>query len=153
MKFLALLFRTSPTSLILVTLFGLLSGASNAGLIALINHALASQLQVSSAVALGFVVLGVLTLLLRYGTQALVNKLNGDALFDMRMRLARQVVATPLRRLEEQGIPNVMTVLTEDLFVISTALGVLTRFIVGRVDPLRLPRPRLLRHAPTSPLP
>ncbi|AFE10444.1 ABC transporter ATP-binding protein [Corallococcus coralloides DSM 2259] len=131
MKFLALLFRTSPASLILVTLFGLLSGASNAGLIALINHALASQLQVGSAVALGFVGLGVLTLLLRYGTQALVNKLNGDALFDMRMRLARQVVATPLRRLEEQGIPNVMTVLTEDLFVISTALGVLPRFLTN----------------------
>ncbi|WP_223632414.1 cyclic peptide export ABC transporter [Corallococcus sp. EGB] len=129
MKFLALLFRTSPASLILVTLCGLLSGASNAGLIAVINHALASQLSVSTHVAVGFVTLGVVTLLLRYGTQALVNRLNGDALFDMRMRLSRQVVATPLRRLEEHGIANVMTVLTEDLFVISTALGVLPRFL------------------------
>lgn len=131
MKFLALLFRTSPASLILVTLCGLLSGASNAGLIALINHALAAQLAVSRDLALGFVALCVLTLLLRYGTQALVNRLNGDALFDMRMRLSRQVVATPLRRLEEHGIPNVMTVLTEDLFVISTALGVLPRFLTN----------------------
>ncbi|SEN18771.1 putative ATP-binding cassette transporter [Stigmatella aurantiaca] len=129
MKSLVLLFRTSPTSIILVTLCGLLSGASSAGLIALINQALASQFSVGPRVALGFAGLAVLTLLLRFGTQALINRLNGDALFEMRMKLCRQIVATPLRRLEEHGIPSVMAVLTEDLFVIGAALGVLPRFL------------------------
>jgi putative pyoverdin transport system ATP-binding/permease protein len=129
MKSLALLFRTSPTSIILVTLCGLLSGASSAGLIALINQALASQFAVGPRMAFGFAGLAVLTLLLRFGTQALINRLNGDALFEMRMKLCRQIVATPLRRLEEHGIPNVMAVLTEDLFVIGTTLGMLPRFL------------------------
>ncbi|MCY1022983.1 cyclic peptide export ABC transporter [Pyxidicoccus sp. MSG2] len=131
MKLLALLLRTSRGSILLATFFGLLSGACSAGLIGLINHVLASQFRATAATAQGFVVLGGLTLVLRFGTQALVNRINSDALFAMRVRLCRQIVATPLRQMEEHGIPRLLAVLTEDIFVISTALGLLPRFLIN----------------------
>ncbi|WP_375767652.1 cyclic peptide export ABC transporter [Archangium gephyra] len=130
MKLILLLLRASTGLTALATLCGLLTGAFSAGMVALVNHALASRFQAGASTVLGFIVLGVLMLGMRYVTQVLINRLSGEVLFEMRVQLCRQIVAVPLRRLEEHGIPRVLVTLTEDLFVITTALGLLPRFFV-----------------------
>jgi putative pyoverdin transport system ATP-binding/permease protein len=130
MKLILLLLRASKGLIALATLFGLIAGACSAGLVALINQVLASGFKAGPSMLLGFTVLGALTLGLRFFTQVLLNRLNGDALLEIRVTLCRQLVAVPLRRLEEHGIARMLTILTEDVFVISTALGLLPRFLI-----------------------
>lgn len=130
MKLIVLLLRSSKGLIALATLCGLLAGACSAGLVALINHALTARFEVGSPVVVGFIVLGATMLGMRYVSQVLINRLGGEVLFEMRVKLCRQIVAVPLRRLEEYGIPRVLVTLTEDLFVITTALGMLPRFFI-----------------------
>jgi putative ATP-binding cassette transporter len=50
------------------------------------------------------------------------------------MRLSRQILATPLRTLEEQGSARIMAVLTDDIFTISsTIIGIPVLFMQGAV--------------------
>jgi putative ATP-binding cassette transporter len=49
-------------------------------------------------------------------------RLGQGALLELRMRLCRQILATPLRRLEEFGAPRLMSSLTDDIPTITNAL-------------------------------
>lgn len=99
---------------------GLLSGAASTGLISLINAVLAGT--PPSDAALRFIGLGVLALLTRVVSQTLLNSLQQGVVQEMRMGLARRILAAPLRRLEEAGGHRVLAVLTEDVLVISNSL-------------------------------
>jgi putative ATP-binding cassette transporter len=58
----------------------------------------------------------------RFLAQGVLTYLGQKAIFDLRMRLTRQILATPLRALEELGQARIMAVLTDDISAISTTL-------------------------------
>jgi putative ATP-binding cassette transporter len=58
----------------------------------------------------------------RFISQTLLTHLGQKAIFDLRLRLCRQILATPQRGLEEMGSPRIMAVLTDDISAISNTV-------------------------------
>ncbi|HEY9659989.1 MAG TPA: cyclic peptide export ABC transporter [Allocoleopsis sp.] len=123
MALIAFLLRSSRWMVTVAILTGLFSGASSAGLIALIgwaiNHPSAetTQIVMGSFVALAIVVLGSSIL-----SQALLIRLAQQAVFRLRLSLSRQILASELAHLEGLGTPRLMATLVEDVQAVSDAV-------------------------------
>jgi putative pyoverdin transport system ATP-binding/permease protein len=122
MKLLSFLVRYSPRSVAVATLAGVASGVSNAALLALFNAALNGSRYSRATLVGAFVALCAFLPLTRYVSEMLLTKLAQDALFDLRMRLSRQMLGAPLRHLEELGAHRLLAALTDDVPVITGTL-------------------------------
>nr|WP_242589536.1 cyclic peptide export ABC transporter [Corallococcus macrosporus] len=120
---LLLLLRGSRATVVLAVCFGLLTGLSSAGLIAHINTALAQGgTHVARETILGFAALGILMLGSRISSQLLIMRLHTDTTFVLREQLSRRILTTPLRRLEELGIPRLLATLVDDVQAVTQGL-------------------------------
>jgi putative pyoverdin transport system ATP-binding/permease protein len=124
MKLLSFLIRYAPGSVAVATLAGIISGVSNTALLALFNMALQPQGYSKTTLVTSFVALCLFLPLTRFISEMLLTKLALNALFDLRMRLSRQMLSAPLRHLEELGAPRLLTALTDDVPVITGTLVV-----------------------------
>jgi putative ATP-binding cassette transporter len=123
MKFLSFVTKYSRTLVILAILTGALSGLCKALVIAVANHVLNPHNPADNRwLLLAFIGICLLEPLSRFIAQGLLTYLGQKAIFDLRMRLTRQILATPLRALEELGQARIMAVLTDDISAISTTL-------------------------------
>ncbi|MCE9671222.1 cyclic peptide export ABC transporter [Myxococcus stipitatus] len=120
MALIQLLLRTSRAGVLLSVLLGLVSGASSAGLLSLINQALATEER--SGLLPAFVGLCILLLVTKAGTQLLVNRCHQDALLGLRLELSNGILRAPLRRLEELGAHRLTSTLITDVQVASGSL-------------------------------
>lgn len=117
--------RYSRRSVILAVIAGVISGASNAGLLALFNAALRGTGYSKSTLIWSFVGLCLFLPLARFISEMLLNHLGQEALFKLRMQLSRQILSVPLRKLEELGAHRLMTALTDDIPTITGTLVVI----------------------------
>jgi putative pyoverdin transport system ATP-binding/permease protein len=124
MKLISFLIRYSPGSVAVAMLAGVISGVSNAALLALFNAALQGGRYSRATLVGSFIALCAFLPLTRYVSEILLTKLAQNALFDLRMRLSRQMLGAPLRRLEELGHHRLLTALTDDVPVITGTLVV-----------------------------
>ena len=124
MKLLSFLMKYSPASVVTAALAGVVSGACNALLLALFNYALRDDAQRGPLLIWAFVALCVFLPLTRYVSEMLLTRLAQDALFDLRLRLSRQILAAPQRHLEELGAHRLLTALTDDVPAITNTLVV-----------------------------
>jgi putative pyoverdin transport system ATP-binding/permease protein len=122
MKLISFLVRYSPRIVTLAALAGIVSGVSNAALLAIFNVALKGEGYSTRAIILGFAALCLFLPLTRFVSEVLLTRLAQGALFDLRMRLSRKILAAPLRHLEELGAPRLMSALTDDIPVITNTL-------------------------------
>jgi putative pyoverdin transport system ATP-binding/permease protein len=123
MKFLTFVTKYSRSVVILAILAGALSGICKALVIALANHVLYPHNPADNRwLLLAFIVICLVEPLSRFIASALLTHLGQKAIFDLRMRLTRQILATPLRSLEQLGQPRIMAVLTDDISTISNTL-------------------------------
>jgi putative ATP-binding cassette transporter len=106
----------------LTTLTALLSGACNAGLIALVNLAINHDGGSTTALVWGFVGLGVGKLVTNFISQVMLANFSQTAIAELRRDLIRKILSVPLRHLEEIGTPRVLVALTDDVFNITQAL-------------------------------
>jgi len=121
-KCISFLWRRSPGVVATVMAANIFNGLSTIGLLAIINIVLQGR-PVSREVPIwSFVGLCLLAPLSRCSSELLLTRLAQDSLFDLQMRLARKIAAAPLRYLEDLGIPRLLTVLTQDLQVLTEAL-------------------------------
>jgi putative ATP-binding cassette transporter len=120
MNLLRLLIRTSGQSVALAVAIGFAGGLASAGLIALIQHALSGQ--TAGPIVAAFAGLCGVVLVTKIASQALLVRLGHQAVHDLYLHLSRQVLAVPLRALEEFGPHRVLALLTEDVPVIANAL-------------------------------
>jgi len=97
------------------------SGVCNAALLASINSALKSEHR-QKVLLYAFWGLCTMLPLTRYASEAYLTKLGQQAIFDLRMKLCRQILSTPLRHLEQLGIPKLLTALTDDVTSITNFL-------------------------------
>jgi len=121
MKLIRLFLSASWQSITLAVLTGLLSGASSAGIIALINTSLRATNRVTPVLALGFIALCLLLLISTAVSQVYIARLVERIIFDLRLHLTRQILACPLRQLEEIGIPRLLAALTQDIEIVANA--------------------------------
>jgi putative ATP-binding cassette transporter len=121
MTLLRFLVRYSPTMVLWTSLAALLSGACNAGLIAMINSALNHRDSPGLALVIGFAALGLGRILTNALAQITLSHFSQATTARLRQDLVRKILAVPLRELEELGTPKLMVALTEDILEITQA--------------------------------
>lgn len=119
MNLIRFLLTSSWITLSLAVLAGLISGACNAGIIALINRVLNQNNNFTSAIAWGFVGLCLLQFVLNLTAEALLIRNSQDAVSKLRLYLSQRILASPLRQLESTGISRLLASLTDDIKSIS----------------------------------
>jgi putative pyoverdin transport system ATP-binding/permease protein len=123
MKFFTFVTRYSRSIVVLAIVTGSIAGVCKALMIALVNHVLNPHDPADNRLLLlGFLGLCLVEPLTRFIAQGLLTHLGQKAVFDLRLRLTRQLLATPLRRLEEMGAGRILAVLTDDISAISNTL-------------------------------
>jgi putative ATP-binding cassette transporter len=115
------LLRNSGWLLISSIFAGLLGGLSSAGLIAVINMALDGKQDTLTQLGWVFVGVCVLLLLARVATAFLLMRLGQDVIFDLRLKLSRQVLRTSFPRLQILGSARILACLTQDVATLAEA--------------------------------
>lgn len=102
---------------------GFLSGGSSAALIALISYRVAQTgVARMSGLLLGFVGLALLAALTHFLSQMVLIRLSQQAVYQLRISLSQQILATELSQLEQLGSPRLLATLTDDVQAITTAV-------------------------------
>lgn len=126
MNLIYFLLRSSWRMVAIAIVTGFLSGGSSAGLIALIGYAMGSGVaSPSTAIAWGFAGLALVALLTSILARVVLIHLSQNAIFQLQMRLSRQILATELSHLEKLGFPRLLATLTEDVQAISNAVYII----------------------------
>lgn len=122
MKLITYLFRVSRATVILAIVFGVLSGATSTGLLALISTTLTGGQANMRTLLWGFVGLCVLLPAFKFMADWLLVRLGQEAVFQLRVRLSRQILDSPLLKLEKLGAHRLLAALTDDVASIINAL-------------------------------
>jgi putative ATP-binding cassette transporter len=124
MKLLQFLFQRCRRMLVITVITALLSGACNAGLIALINHVLndADRNLTIALMASAFAALVLGKLVSGFVSQLWLIRYSQQAIADLRRELVRRILGVPLRRLEQIGAPRLMVALVDDVNSLLSAL-------------------------------
>jgi putative pyoverdin transport system ATP-binding/permease protein len=132
MNLVLFLLRKSRRIVISAIVAGAVSGICGAGLIALLNAAIANRpASWASGLAVGFGVLFLLAPSSRMLSDLLLLKLTQRSIYDLRMHLARRVLQTPLRELERLGPHRMLVALTDDIQTITGALAMVPLVMVN----------------------
>ncbi|MEM7591969.1 MAG: ABC transporter transmembrane domain-containing protein [Cyanobacteria bacterium P01_A01_bin.83] len=137
MKIIRLLFQTSGKLFIVGVIASILTGASNAGLIALINYILQNISEVSKEIIFGFVGLCLLLMITSAVSWILLTNLSQDVIYNLRLELTRNILACPLSQLEILGAPKLLAAITEDVNAIAgssiaiSGMGVNISLVIG----------------------
>jgi putative pyoverdin transport system ATP-binding/permease protein len=115
------LLQNSRWSLILSVVSGLLSGLGSVGLIAVINLALNREQNPVTDLAWLFTGLCALLLSARVASALLLMRLGQKIIFDLRLKLGRQILAAPLAGLQQLGPARILTCVTEDIATLAEA--------------------------------
>ncbi|NJS16246.1 MAG: hypothetical protein HC787_03245 [Nostocaceae cyanobacterium CSU_2_110] len=131
MKLIRLLLKNSGKSFFIATIFSILSGASGAGIIAVINYAIANLENSPIWLIWLFVSLCIGLWIFRFISWVLINRLAQGVIYDLRLEMTQRILNCPLQHLESLGIPKILATLTDDITAISTASIQLSVIIVN----------------------
>ncbi|MBD2777004.1 cyclic peptide export ABC transporter [Iningainema tapete] len=123
MNLIWLLLRASGKTVAIAVLTGLVSGAASARLIALINGVTSGNS--TDHLLWYFVGLALIALVTIIISQFFLINLVQDAVYNLRLRLSRGILSSPLQHLEELGTNRLLATLTEDVQALSGAIFVL----------------------------
>jgi putative pyoverdin transport system ATP-binding/permease protein len=130
MNLIQLFLKTSKVSLLLAVLMGLVSGASNAGVLALINAVLQGSHLPRTILLLSFLGLCLVMLISTATSQIYISRIVETIVLDLRLRLTSRILTCPLRQIEEIGIPRLLAALTQDVEVIANAAWIIALLCV-----------------------
>jgi putative ATP-binding cassette transporter len=133
MKLFLFLFRASRVLFALAFAAGVVSGLSSVGLIAVVDHALRQAPASRAALGLGFAALCLIRLLTGFASQVWLVRLAERGILNARLRLSRQILAAPLRQLEEIGAARLLAALTDDVAAITNAFIIVPIVCVNAV--------------------
>lgn len=116
------LLRASRWKLVLAVLIGAVGGLAIAGLIAVINTALATTRDELFTLGIYFLGLCLLVFVARSASDIILVRLSQQIISALRADLSRQILATPLHLLENHGTHRLLAMLTEDVTKIANFL-------------------------------
>jgi putative ATP-binding cassette transporter len=131
MKIIRLLLKNSSKNFFLAAIFSLLSGASGAGIIAVINYAIANLQNSQLWLIALFVSLCISLWIFQFISWVLINRLAQGVIYDLRLEMTQGILNCPLQHLETLGIPKLLATLTDDIAAISSASVQLSIMIVN----------------------
>jgi putative ATP-binding cassette transporter len=121
MNLFVLLLRSAWRTVLLASLLGAVSGIASVGLIALIHQTVRDPQGSSALMVALFITFCVVVLATRIVTQVLLTRIAQNSVSQVRMRLCRRILDSPLRRLEQIGDHRMLAALTGDGITISLA--------------------------------
>ncbi|MBW4693252.1 MAG: cyclic peptide export ABC transporter [Lyngbya sp. HA4199-MV5] len=131
MSLIVFLLRSSWWMVAIAILTGFLSGGSTASLIALISRSLGQgSLYSLTAIAWVFVGLALIALVTSVISQLMLIQLAQDAVFQLRLSLSRQLLASELAHLEKLGAPRILATLTDDIQAVTDAVRLVPFFCI-----------------------
>src|SRR5688572_19934944 len=122
MNLLKFVCRKCRRMMIFTGITALLSGACNAGLLAMINKVLDLPTSPAALFIAAFVGLVVGKILTSFFSQYALTRFSQEIIASLRQDLVHKILNVPMRRLEEIGSPRLMVALTEDVLNITQAL-------------------------------
>jgi len=123
MNLMFFLMRSSWKMVAIAIVTGFLSGGSSAALIALISQAMTQGNTGSlNTLAIAFVGLAFIALTSSIISQVMLIRLAQQAVFQLRISLCRQILATELAHLEKLGSARLLATLTDDVQAVSDAV-------------------------------
>ncbi|MEM7584613.1 MAG: cyclic peptide export ABC transporter [Acidobacteriota bacterium] len=125
MKVLSFLLSYSRELVLLAVGMGILSGASSAGILALISESLQRESLERKDLIGAFVALCVVAMATRILSELLMTYLGQTTVYDLRLKMSRKILAVPLSHLERLGAPRLMATLTDDIPAITGVVAVL----------------------------
>ncbi len=123
MKLISVLLSYSRRTVILAIFGGIVCGACNAALLAIIHAALTAGKSASPNLLWGFIALWIVLPISRVASQVTLSHVVQTAIYDLRTHLSRQILGAPLRQLEEVGPHRLLAALTDDVTTVSSALA------------------------------
>ncbi len=117
------LLKASPRVVVFAIAASVLAGVTNTLVLALISSALSSEDGAARSLVWAYGALVIAMLVCRVGAMLLLSRLTLSYMLGLRMRLCRQVLATPLRKLEQLGPHRLLANITEDIPAITLALA------------------------------
>lgn len=123
MELISFLMRAAKWQMGFALFAGILNGLCSVGLVAIVVAVVFREDGVSSRPVAIFVVLAMLTVASRIASSLLLTRLGQSAIFRLRCELARRILATPYRRLQEIGAPALLANLTDDAAVIAESFS------------------------------
>jgi len=111
--------------LALIVVAGVVGGLANTALLVLINTGLNRREAIDGPFYLGFFGLCLLLPAARFFSDGLVVHLSQSLMKRLRVQLCRQILATPLRRLESLGSHRLFAILTDDVGALTRAQATL----------------------------
>ncbi|HTL18896.1 MAG TPA: cyclic peptide export ABC transporter [Patescibacteria group bacterium] len=122
MTLLRFLTRSCRGLMVWTIITSVVSGACNAGLVALVSSVLTRTGPATQALVWGFVALGLGKVLSNVVSQIVLARFSQGAIARLRRDLISQILGVPLRQLEELGSARILVALTDDIFNITQAL-------------------------------
>lgn len=122
MTVLRFLLRTSPGMMAFMAAVALLSGACNAGLIAMVNTALHQSFPYPPGLVWAFVGLGLGRLATSFASQSVSVRFSQASIARLRRDLIRSILPAPLRQLERIGAARLLVTLTDDVYNVTQAM-------------------------------
>ncbi|MEX0271654.1 cyclic peptide export ABC transporter [Leptolyngbyaceae cyanobacterium UHCC 1019] len=123
MNLMFFLMRSSWKMVAIAIVTGFLSGGSSAALIALISQAMSQEVTGSlDTLAIAFAGLAFIALTSSIISQVMLIRLAQQAVFQLRLSLCRQILATELAQLEKLGNARLLATLTDDVQSVSDAV-------------------------------
>jgi putative ATP-binding cassette transporter len=126
----AFLFKKSRGLVIVAILASIVSGVASSALIALAHKALLTRESSGIWLVLGFTGLCILYPLSRVASELLLAYLAQKVVFDLRVQFIRQILSTPLRKLEDIRAHRIMAALTDDVAILSNGLTTVPLFFL-----------------------
>jgi putative pyoverdin transport system ATP-binding/permease protein len=123
MRIIIFMLRSARKLFLLSVVFSIFGGIATTGLLISINNALEGGRAKSSIFLAEFILLAALAMAARTAAGLFLAHLGQDALFTLRMNLSRQILGTPLRKLEETGASKILAILTDDVLNITNFLS------------------------------
>jgi len=115
----------------LVIVTGIISGLCNTALIAVINAALSRGLSSAGSLVWPFIGLCIVFPIMRFISSTMLAYLNTRATFEISTQLSRQILAAPLRKLEEIGPHRLLASLGGDVATMSNVFPVLPSVVIN----------------------
>lgn len=126
MNLISFLLHSSWRMVAIAVATGFISGSSSAALIALISRAVSQDHTLSiTTLFWSFLGLAGVALLTSIISQVVLIRLSQDAIFQLRLRLSRQILSSELSHLEQLGTPRLLATLTEDVQAVANAVFII----------------------------
>jgi putative pyoverdin transport system ATP-binding/permease protein len=117
------LIKASWKAMAIAITTGLISGITSAALIAIVNTSLNSNS--SGSWLYPFLGIGATSLVTGIISQFVLIDLAQNSIYELRLRLSRQILAAPFQKLEELGASKLLVTLTDDVSSLSNSISIL----------------------------